>query len=104
MKGEALLSEVQYSTIESVCTKIVLSNCSTKISSNIPRPKVFVPKHVLLLQWNPSKTDTIGTNDFVRCSKVSLAQGLVVDHAPPIIAANYDCGRRKDHIDENSVD
>ena len=40
-----------------------------------------------LVQWNPSKTDTIGTNDFVRCSEVSLAQGLVVDHAPPTITA-----------------
>ena len=44
----------------------------------------------LIIQWNPSKTDTIGTNNFVHCSKVSLAQGLVVDHAPPTIAASYD--------------
>ena len=34
--------------------------------------------------------DTIGTNDFVHCSEVSLAQGLVVDHAPPTIMASYD--------------
>ena len=26
-------------------------------------------------------------------ARVSLAQGLVVDHAPPIIAANYDKAR-----------
>ena len=45
------------------------------------------------IQWNPSKTDTIGTNNFVRCSKVSLARGLVVDHAPPTIAASYDKAR-----------
>ena len=32
--------------------------------------------------------DTIRTNDFVHCSEVS--QGLVVDHAPPTIAASYD--------------
>ena len=37
----------------------------------------------------PSKTDTIGTNNFVRCSEVSLAQGLVVDHAHPTIVASY---------------
>ena len=45
------------------------------------------------VQWNPSKTDTIGTNDFVHCSEVSLAKGLVIDHAPPTIAANYDKAR-----------
>ena len=43
-----------------------------------------------VIQWNSSKADTIGTNNFDRCSKVSLAQGLVVDHAPPSIAASYD--------------
>ena len=40
--------------------------------------------------WNPSKADIIGMKNFVRCSKVSLAQGLVVDHTPPTIVANYD--------------
>ena len=30
-----------------------------------------------IIQWNPSKADTIETNDFDRCSEVSLAQGLV---------------------------
>ena len=35
------------------------------------------------IQWNPSKTDIIGTKDFVLYYEVSLAQGLVVDHAPP---------------------
>ena len=30
-----------------------------------------------IIQWNSSKTDTIGTNNFVCCSEVSLAQGLV---------------------------
>ena len=44
----------------------------------------------LKLQWNPSKVDTIGTENFVRCSEVSLALGLVVDHAPPTIIASYD--------------
>ena len=34
------------------------------------------------IQWNPSKMDTIGTKDFVCCSEVSLAQGLVIDHTP----------------------
>ena len=34
--------------------------------------------------------DTIGTNNFVHCSEVSLAQGLVVNHAPPTIMAKYD--------------
>ena len=44
----------------------------------------------LCIQWNPSKADTNGTNDFIRCSEVSLAQRLVVDHAPHTIAASYD--------------
>ena len=42
------------------------------------------------IQWNPSKADTIGTKNFVCCSEVSLAQGVVVDLAPPTIAASYD--------------
>ena len=29
-------------------------------------------------------------NDFIHCSELSLAQGLVVDHAPPTIMASYD--------------
>ena len=54
----------------------------------------FLPIFIaVVLQWNPSKTDTIGTNDFVHCSEVSLAKGLVIDHAPPTIAANYDKAR-----------
>ena len=43
-----------------------------------------------VIQWNPSEADTIGTKYFVHCSEVSLAQGLVVDHAPPTIVASYD--------------
>ena len=42
------------------------------------------------MQWNPSKVDTIGTKNFVRCREVSLAQELVVDHAPLTIVASYD--------------
>ena len=45
------------------------------------------------VQWNPSKTDTTGTKEFVLYSKVSLDQGLVVDHAPPTIMANHDKAR-----------
>ena len=44
----------------------------------------------LNVQWNPSNADTTGTKNFVCCSEVSLAQGLVVDHAGPTIAASYD--------------
>ena len=51
---------------------------------------IVLYKHV---QWNPSKIDTIGTKDFVLYSKVSLAQGLVVDRAPPTIMANHDKAR-----------
>ena len=43
-----------------------------------------------MLQWNPSKADTIGTKIFVHCSEVSLAKGLAIDHAPPTVAASYD--------------
>ena len=62
--------------------------------------------HVYLLQWNPSKADTIGTTNFVLCSEVSLAQGLVVDHAPPTIAVSYDealLWTTKKTINERSV-
>ena len=52
------------------------------------------------LKKYPSKADTTGTKNFVRCSKVSLAQGLVVDHAPgPLLQLRpamikYYCGQR----------
>ena len=57
------------------------------------------------VHWNPSKADTIGTKDFVRCycSEVSLDKGLVVDHAPLTIAASYTVDDKKDRIDERSV-
>ena len=32
----------------------------------------------------------IGTKDFVHCSEVSLAQGLMVDHTPPTVAVSFD--------------
>ena len=51
---------------------------------------MFVIMKHYSIQWNPSKADTIGTKNFVHYSEVSLAQGLVVDHAPPTIAASYD--------------
>ena len=46
-----------------------------------------------IVQWNPSKMDTTGTKDVVLYSEVSLAQGLVVDHAPHTVAANHDEAR-----------
>ena len=50
-----------------------------------------IVRHVVYrIQWNPSKADTMGTKNFVRYSEVSLAQGLVVDHAPITITASYD--------------
>ena len=60
------------------------------------------------MQWNPSEADTIGTKNFVRCCEVSLAQELVVDHAPLTIVASYDkalstVDDEKDPIDERSV-
>ena len=45
--------------------------------------------------------------NFVRYSEVSLTQGLVVDYAPPTVAASYDKSTtvddEKDRIDERSV-
>ena len=62
---------------------------------------------ITVLQWDPSKADTIGTKTFVCYSQVSLAQGLVIDHDPPTIAASYDKAllwtTKKDRIDERSV-
>ena len=43
----------------------------------------------MALQWNPSITDTTGTNNFVLYSEVSFAQGVIVDHAPLAIVASY---------------
>ena len=48
------------------------------------------------IQWNSAKADAIGTmrQRFVHCSKVSLAQGvIVVDHAPLTVMADYDEAR-----------
>ena len=59
---------------------MIIATCSLLYSNNV----------VTVLQWNPSKVDTIGTKIFVRYSEVSLAQGLVIDRAPPTIAASYD--------------
>jgi len=34
--------------------------------------------HGTILQWNPSITDTLGTQNFVRYNEVSLSQGFPV--------------------------
>ena len=44
---------------------------------------------LLYQQWSPYITDTTGTKDFVLCSEVSFAQGVIVDHAPLTIVASY---------------
>ena len=41
----------------------------------------------------PSETDTTRTKGFIFYSEVSLALGLVADHAPLTIGANYDEAR-----------
>ena len=46
-------------------------------------------QHTMKLQWSPSITDTTGAKDFVLYSKVSFAQGVIVDHAPLTIMASY---------------
>ena len=43
----------------------------------------------IIVQWNPSITDTTGTKGFVLHSEVSFAQGVIVDHAPLTVVANY---------------
>ena len=43
----------------------------------------------IIIQWNHSITDTTGTEDFVLYSKVSFAQGVIVDHAPLTVDTNY---------------
>ena len=42
-----------------------------------------------IIQWNPLKRTPLEPNDFVCCSEVCLAQGLVVDHAPPTITWDW---------------
>ena len=41
------------------------------------------------MQWSHSITDTTRTRDFVLYSEVSLAQGVIIDHTPLSIMANY---------------
>ena len=41
-------------------------------------PHLASEQHALRIQWNLSKTDTIGNQHFVRYSEVSLTQGLPV--------------------------
>ena len=48
-----------------------------------------MPQMLFHIQWSPSITDTTGTKDFVLYSEVSLAQGMIVDHAPLTIVASY---------------
>ena len=43
----------------------------------------------LVVQWSPSITDTTGTKDFFLFSEVSLAQRVIIDHAPLTIVASY---------------
>ena len=43
----------------------------------------------IVVQWSPSIMDTTGTKDFVLYNEVSFAQGVIVDHAPLTIVANY---------------
>ena len=51
----------------------------------------------------PLKRRPLGPKNFVRYSEVSLAQGLLVDHAPPIIVASTTMDNEKDRIDERFV-
>ena len=66
--------------------------------------------HSHQLQWSPFITDTTGTKDFIFYSKVSFAQGVIVDHCAPLaIVASYTGARlwtmhEISYIDERSVD
>ena len=51
----------------------------------------------IIFTVNPSKTDITGTKTFVHYSTVSIAQGLVADHAPLPIIANCDGTRQNDN-------
>ena len=48
---------------------------------------------LILYSGTPLKRTPLGPTILSAVARVSLAQGLVVDHAPPIIAANYDKAR-----------
>ena len=59
------------------------------------------------IQWRPSITDTTGTKDFVLYSKVSFAQGVIVDHAPSYNRDQLCWNKTTDHeiscIDKRSI-
>ena len=98
---------IVHGTIARMCQSQVLSTESIVHALDHIYMYIAILKDVIILiQWNPSKVETIGTKNFVCCSEVSLAQGLVVDHAPPTVAANYDKAQlwtTKKTIDQRSV-
>ena len=54
----------------------VINAKTTTNSNNIVQLTIHKLNNDFKLQWNPSKTDTVGTNDFVRCSKGVLSSGV----------------------------
>ena len=56
-----------------------VSNCYYYNISGLGLPLLCQQVHVVsynIIQWNPSKTDTIGTDDCVRYSKGVLSSGV----------------------------
>ena len=54
---------------------------------------VKLDNYSVIYSGTPLKWTPLGPTIVSAIARVSLAQGLVVDHAPPIIAANYDKAR-----------
>ena len=54
---------------------------------------VIIINRQIAIQWNPSKTHHWDQRFCPQYSKVYFAQGVVFDHAPLTILANYDEGR-----------
>ena len=54
-----------------------IETCSKPLDAATCMSEVFTCSEEVsqVLQWNPSKADTIGTRFFVRYSEVSIAQG-----------------------------
>ena len=61
----------------------------------MPTAEMSVQKHKNIMYYSvtPLQRTPLGPTTVSTIARVSLAQGLVVDHAPPTIVANYDKAR-----------
>ena len=69
-----------YGPVQNIELTVSRFSCESLAPRDYPYPTKCTLKELIAeeIQWNPSITDTIGTQHFVRYSEVSLTQGLPV--------------------------